>query len=353
MEGTQPADRHVRTAWTTFAASTALCMGLSIGSAAHAGATLDAVRDRGHVVCGVTEDLYGFSAPDSEGRWHGIDIDVCRAVAAAVLGDAEKVRYRPLNAQVRLTALQSGEIDILARNTTYTLTRDAAGGMNFTVVNFYDGQGFLVPKRLGVAHARELAGATICVQTGTTNELNVADFARAEKIEVKTLTFEKFAEAVAAYVAGRCDAFSADASGLAVIRAQSTPNPDDHVILPDIISREPLAPAVRQSDDQWYDIVKWSQYAMIEAEARGITSVNVDAMRDSPDPAIRRILGITPGLGAALGIEDAWAFTILKQVGNYGESFERNVGQGSKLKLPRGLNALWTDGGLMYPMPLR
>ncbi len=320
---------------------------------AEAGVTLDAVRQRGQLRCGVTEDLYGFSAPDGEGHWRGIDVDVCRAVAAAVFGDAGKVRYVPLNAQMRLTALQSGEIDILARNTTYTLTRDAAGGMNFTVVNFYDGQGFLVPKKLGISRANQLAGATICVQTGTTNELNVADYFRAEKLEVRTVTFEKFAEAVAAYVAGRCDAFSADASGLAVIRAENTPNPDDHLILPDIISREPLAPAVRQGDDQWYDIVKWSQFAMIEAEARGLTAANVDAMRSSADPAIKRILGQTPGLGAALGLDETWAYAIIKQVGNYAESYERNVGSGSKLKLPRGLNALWTDGGLMYPMPMR
>lgn len=320
---------------------------------AEAGVTLDAVRQRGQLRCGVTEDLYGFSAPDGEGHWRGIDVDVCRAVAAAVLGDAGKVRFVPLNAQMRLTALQSGEIDLLARNTTYTLTRDAAGGLNFTVVNFYDGQGFLVPKKLGVSQANQLAGATICVQTGTTNELNVADYLRAQHIEARTLTFEKFAEAVAAYVAGRCDAFSADASGLAVIRAENTPNPDDHLILPDIISREPLAPAVRQGDDQWYDIVKWSQFAMIEAEARGLTAANVDAMRSSADPAIKRMLGVTPGLGAALGIAESWAYAIISQVGNYAESYERNAGAGSKLKLPRGLNALWTDGGLMYPMPLR
>lgn len=326
---------------------------LGVALPAQAGTTLETVRSRGQVICGVTEDLYGFSAPDADGRWRGIDVDVCRAVAAAALGDAGKVRYVPLNAQMRLTALQSGEIDILARNTTYTLTRDAAGGMNFTVVNFYDGQGFLVPKRLGIAHARELAGATICVQTGTTNELNVADYFRSEKTEVKTLTFEKFAEAVAAYVAGRCDAFSADTSGLAVIRAENTPNPEDHVILSDIISREPLAPAVRQGDDQWYDIVKWAQFAMIEAEVRQLTAANVAAMRSSPDPAIRRILGVAPGLGAALGIDEGWAYAIISQVGNYGESYERNVGAASKLKLPRGANALWTDGGLMYPMPLR
>jgi general L-amino acid transport system substrate-binding protein len=315
--------------------------------------TLATVRARGELVCGVTEDLYGFSAPDAAGRWSGLDVDVCRAVAAAVLGDAGKVRFRPLHAQVRLTALQSGDIDLLARNTTYTLTRDAAGGVNFTVVNYYDGQGFLVPVRLGLRNATELKGATVCVQTGTTNELNLADFARAYDLALKTVTLEKFPEAVAAYLAGRCDAFSADASALAVIRVHDAPRPDDHVILPERISREPLAPAVRHGDDQWYDIVKWTQFAMIEGEVLGITSANVDAARDSADPAVRRLLGTIPGLGVSLGLNDAWAYAIIRQVGNYGESFERNLGQGSKLNLPRGLNALWTSGGLMMAMPLR
>lgn len=315
--------------------------------------TLATVRARGELVCGVTEDLFGFSAPDAAGRWSGLDVDVCRAIAAAVLGDASKVRFRPLHAQVRLTALQSGEIDVLARNTTYTLSRDAAGGVNFTVVNYYDGQGFLVPTQLGVTAATQLRGATVCVQTGTTNELNLADYARANDLALKTVTLEKFPEAVAAYLAGRCDAFSADVSALAVIRAHDAPKPEEHVILPERISREPLAPAVRHGDDQWYDIVKWTQFAMIEGEALGITSATVDAARDSADPAVRRLLGTIPGLGASLGLSDTWAYAVISQVGNYGESFERNLGQGSKLKLPRGLNALWTSGGLMFPMPLR
>ena len=322
-------------------------------AAASAAATLDVVKARGQLICGVTEDLYGFSAPDDQGIWRGIDVDVCRAVAAAVFGDASKVRYVPLNARVRFTALQAGEIDLLARNTTRTLSRESANGLNFTVVNYYDGQGFLVPKRLGAGSAGQLSGATVCVQTGTTNELNLADFFRASKMQLKSVTFEKFPEAVAAYVAGRCDAFSADVSALAVIRVESTPDPEDHVILPEIISKEPLAPAVRQGDDQWYDVVAWSQFAMIEAEEKGVTAANVEAMLGSDDPSIKRMLGLTPGLGAALGVDDRWAYNIIKQVGNYGESFERNVGAGSRLKLARGLNALWTEGGLMYAMPLR
>ena len=320
---------------------------------AHAGATLDAVRARKQLVCGVANDLHGFSAPDSKGHWSGLDVDVCRAVAAAVLGDHSKVRYVPLDAQVRLTALQSGEIDLLARNTTYTLTRDTVAGLNFTVINYYDGQGFLVPKSLGASSALALSGATVCVQIGTTNELNLADFFRANKMELRTVTLDKYEEMIGAYLAGRCDALSADASALATIRMNATPQPDQHVVLPELISKEPLAPAVRQGDDQWFGIVKWAQFATIEAEERGVGSQNVDAMLSSTDPNIKRLLGVTPGLGAALGLDDRWAYTIIKQVGNYGESFDRNVGAGSQLKLPRGLNALWTQGGLMYAMPFR
>ncbi len=320
---------------------------------ADAGATLDAVKARGYLICGVTEDLYGFSAPDDQGTWRGLDVDVCRAVAAAVFGDASRVRYVPLNARVRFTALQAGEIDLLARNTSHTLSRDTTNGLNFTAVNYYDGQGFLASRRLGVSSANQLSGATVCVQTGTTNELNLADYFRASGMELRSVTFEKFPEAVAAYVAGRCDAFSADVSALAVIRVESTPDPEDHVILPEIISKEPLAPAVRQGDDQWYDIVQWSQFAMIAAEEKGITAANVEAMQTSDDPDIKRMLGLTPGLGAALGLDERWAYAIVSQVGNYGESFERNVGTASKLKLPRGLNALSTEGGLMYAMPFR
>jgi general L-amino acid transport system substrate-binding protein len=317
------------------------------------GGTVQAVTRRGELVCGVANDLYGFSAPDSRGQWSGLDVDVCRAVAAAVFGDARRVRYVPLSAQARLTALQTGEIDLLARNTTYTLTRDTSAGLNFTVVNYYDGQGFLVPKRLGAKSALQLSGATVCVQTGTTTELNLADYFRANKMELRSVTLEKYEEMIAAYVAGRCDALSADASALATIRVNATPRPEEHVILPELVSKEPLAPAVRQGDDQWFDIVRWSQFAMIEAEERGVTSRNVDALSTSEDPNIRRLLGITPGMGAAPGLKETWAYAIVDQVGNYGESFERNVGAGSKLDLPRGLNELWTRGGLMYAMPMR
>ncbi|MFO1128419.1 MAG: amino acid ABC transporter substrate-binding protein [Rhodospirillales bacterium] len=329
---------------------------LGVGSAATpgvAGPTLDAVKARGSLVCGVHTGLYGFSAPDDKGVWHGIDVDMCRAVAAAVFGDANKVKYVPLSAQARLTALQSGEIDMLSRNTTWTLTRATANGLNFAPVNYYDGQGFLVAKKLGVKSAKELNGATVCVQTGTTTELNLADYFRANKMELKPVTIEKYEEVTAAFVSGRCDAMTSDASQLAAIRANDVPNPDDYVLLPELISKEPLAPAVRQGDDQWYDVVSWSIYAMIEAEERGITSANVDEMLKSADPNVKRILGVTPGFGQALGIDEKWAYNVIKQVGNYGESFERNVGMDSKLKLARGLNAQWTSGGLQYSPPFR
>jgi len=321
--------------------------------AAQAGPTLDAVKSRGQVICGVNTSLYGFSTPDEKGRWTGLDVDVCRAVAAAVLGDAEKARFVPLSAQQRFTALQSGEIDILPRNTTWTLTRDTANGLDFTAINFYDGQGFLVPKALGVKNAKELSGATICVQTGTTTELNLADFFRANGLPFKPVTIEKYEEVTQAFLAGRCDALTSDKSQLASIRANDTPNPDDYVILPETISKEPLTPSVRQGDDQWFDIVQWVQFATMEAEERGITSQNVDEALKSEDPNVKRMLGVTPGMGAALGLDEKWAYNAIKQVGNYGESYERNVGQGSKLKLERGLNDLWSRGGLMYAPPIR
>jgi general L-amino acid transport system substrate-binding protein len=318
-----------------------------------AGSTLDAVKGRGELVCGVHNGLYGFGAPDEKGAWQGIDIDVCRAVAAAVFGDAKKVKYVPLSAQARLTALQSGEVDMLSRNTTWTLTRDTANGLNFTGVNYYDGQGFMVAKKLGVTSAKELSGATVCVQTGTTTELNLADFFRANKMELRPVTIEKFEEVTAAFLAGRCDAITSDASQLAAIRANDTPNPADYVILPELISKEPLGPSVRQGDDQWFDVVKWSLFAMIDAEERGLTSANVDAGLKSSDPNVQRLLGVTGDLGKGMGLDNKWAYNIIKQVGNYGESFDRNLGAGSKLQLPRGLNALWTDGGLMYSPPVR
>jgi general L-amino acid transport system substrate-binding protein len=318
-----------------------------------AGATFDAVKARGELICGVHTGLFGFSAPDDKGQWTGIDVDMCRAVAAAVFGSDKKVKYVPLSAQARLTAVQSGEVDMLSRNTTWTLQRDTSNGLNFAPVNYYDGQGFMVTKKLGVKSAKELSGATVCVQTGTTTELNLADYFRANKMELKPVTIEKYEEVNAAYLAGRCDAITSDASQLAAIRANDTPNPADHIILPEIISKEPLAPSVRHGDDQWYDVVKWSIFAMIEAEERGITSANVDEALKSGDPNVKRLLGVTAGMGQALGLDEKWAYNIIKLVGNYGESYERTVGMKSKLQLPRGLNALWTSGGLMYAPPIR
>jgi len=322
-------------------------------STAIAGDTFDAVKARGEVICGVHTGLYGFGTPDEKGNWTGLDIDMCRAVAAAVFGDATKVKYVPLSAQARLTALQSGEVDILSRNTTWTLSRDTANGLNFTVVNYYDGQGFMVKKDLDVKSALELEGATICVQTGTTTEVNRADYFRANKMEFTPVTIEKYEEVTAAYLSGRCDAITSDASQLAAIRANDTPNPADHVILPEIISKEPLAPAVRHGDDQWFDVVKWSIYATMEAEEKGVTSANVDEAKNSSDPTVLRLVGATPGMGANLGLDEAWAYNIIKQVGNYGEIYERNVGMESKLELPRGLNAMWIKGGLMYSPAFR
>ncbi|MBL8667062.1 MAG: amino acid ABC transporter substrate-binding protein [Rhodospirillales bacterium] len=330
----------------------ALAVAVPMGTAL-AGPTLDAVKARGEVVCGVHTSLYGFGAPDDKGVWRGIDVDVCRAVAAAVFGDDKKVKYVPLSAQARLTAVQSGEVDLLSRNTTWTLTRDTANGLNFTGINYFDGQGFMVSKKLGVKSAKELSGATVCVQTGTTTELNLADYFRANKMELKPVTIEKYEEVTGAFVAGRCDAITSDASQLAAIRANDTPNPADFVILPEMISKEPLGPSVRQGDDQWFDIVKWALFAMIEAEERGLTSANVEAALKSPDPNVQRMLGVTGDLGKGMGLDNKWAYNIIRTVGNYGESFERNVGMGSKLQLARGLNAQWNDGGLMYSPPIR
>jgi len=315
--------------------------------------TLETVRARGELHCGVTTGFAGFSAPDSQGKWQGLDVDVCRAVAAAVLGDASKFKAVPLNSQQRFTALQSGEIDLLARNTTVTHSRDTSLGVIHAGINFYDGQGFLVPKSLGVKSAKELSDASVCMQQGTTNENTMADWARANNITYKPVVFDQFNEVVGAFASGRCDVFTTDASGLASIRISRLENPDDYVVLPEIISKEPLGPFVRQGDDAWLNVVKWSLHAMVAAEELGITSANVDQMRESTNPDVRRLLGVAPGVGANMGLDDAWAYNIVKQVGNYGESFERNVGQGSALKIQRGLNALWTDGGLMYALPIR
>src|ERR1700754_476796 len=294
--------------------------------------------------------------PDSQGKWKGLYVDVCRAVAVALFGDAEKVTYTPLTSQQRFTAVQSGEVDMLVGNATYTLTRDTALGLDFTGVYYYDGQSFLVAKKLGVKSAKELNGATVCVAPGTTTELNLADYFRANKMTFKPVVIEKVDEVRAAFFSGRCDVYTNDSSSLYATRAANPPpplKPEDFIVLPEIISKEPLAPAVRHGDNQFADIVRWSQYAMVEAEENGINSKNVDDMLKSDNPTIKRILGVTPGMGKALGVDEKWVYTIIKQVGNYGESFERNVGQGSVLKIERGLNKLWSQGGLQYAPPIR
>ena len=323
---------------------------------AMAGKDLDAIKARGSLICGVPTGIAGFGVADSQGKWTGLDVDVCRAVAAAIFGDSEKVKYTPLTAQQRFTALQSGEVDILSNNTTATLTRDTALGLDFTAVTYYDGQGFMVNKKLNVKSAKELNGATVCVAPGTTTELNLADYFRAQKMSFKPVVIEKVDEIRAAFFSGRCDVYTTDASGLYATRAANVPppaKPEDFVILPEIISKEPLAPAVRHGDQQFEDIVRWTQYAMLEAEEYGINSKNVDQMLKSDNPTIKRILGVTPGMGKALGVDEKWVVNIVKQVGNYGESFDRNVGAGSILKIDRGLNKLWTQGGLQYAEPIR
>ncbi len=334
---------------TTLLATTLMASGLIAGQA-FAGETVDSVKDKGYVQCGVNTALAGFSAATG-GKWEGLDVDVCRAVAAAVFGDASAVRYTPLTAAQRFTALQSGEVDILSRNTTWTTTRDTSLGLNFAGVNYYDGQGFMVRKDLGVSSAKQLDGAAICVEPGTTTELNLADYFRANGMDFEPVVIENTTEVTAAFFSGRCDVYTTDASGLASARNVSAENPADYVILPEIISKEPLGPVVRHGDDEWLDIVKWSHIAMIQAEEFGITSDNVEEKLKSDNPGVKRFLGVTPGMGEALGLDEKWAYNIVKQVGNYGESYQRNVTE--KLGLERGLNALWTDGGLMYAYPIR
>ena len=320
------------------------------GAPALAQSTLDAVRSRGFVQCGVNTGLAGFAQPDSKGVWRGIDVDLCRAVAAAVFGDAAKVRFTPLTSQQRFTALQSGEVDVLSRNTTWTLSRDTSLGLNFAGINFYDGQGFMVPKKLNVKSAKELNGATVCVLPGTTTELNLADYFRANRMTFKPVVIEKLEELQNAYFSGRCDVFTTDVSGLVSTRGSRAPNPADHVILPEVISKEPLGPLVRHGDDRWFDVVKWSLFAMIEAEEMGLTSKNIDQALSSKDPSVQRFVGASGDLGRMLGLDNRWAFNIVKQVGNYGESFDANL---KPLGFERGLNALWKNGGLMYAPPIR
>ena len=330
-----------------------LAMVLQSGHAM-AGKELDAVKARGQLICGVAVGgIGGFMTVDSQGKWTGINVDICRAVSAAMFGDSEKVKYVPLSGQQRFTALQAGEVDLLSNNSTWTLTRDTALGLDFVGITYYDGQGFMVPKKLGVKSAKELNGASICVLTGSTSELNIADYFRTNKMTFKPVLFEDPDQSRGAFFSGRCDAYSGDQARLYATRVANAPNPDDYIVLPEIISKEPLGPVVRHGDNQFADIVRWAQYAMLEAEEYDITSKNVDEMLKSDNPTIKRILGVTPGMGKALGVDDKWVYNIVKQVGNYGESFDRNVGMGSPLKVERGQNALWTKGGLQYAPPIR
>jgi general L-amino acid transport system substrate-binding protein len=318
-----------------------------------AGQTFDAVKAKGFVQCAVNTGLAGFSMADSQGKWTGLDVDLCKAIAAAMFGDAEKSKFTPTTAQQRFVALQSGEVDVITRNATQTLLRDTSLGFNIAGVNFYDGQGFLVPAKSNIKSAKELSGATICVQPGTTTELNLADYFRKQKMTFKPVLIEKLDELLQAYAAGRCDAYTTDASGLAAVRVGQLAGKGEHTILPERISKEPLGPIVRHGDDQWLDLVKWTLMGMIEAEEMGITSKNVDEMLKSDDPAIKRFLGVTPSFGKAVGVDEKWMYNVIKQVGNYGESYERNVGTSTPLKLERGQNALWTNGGLLYAIPFR
>jgi len=314
--------------------------------------TLESVLERGYLSCGVNTGLPGFSNPDDRGQWSGLDVDVCRAVAAATLKDASKVRFIPLTAKERFTALQSGEIDLLSRNTTWTLTRDASLGLNFAGVSYYDGQGFMVKKELGVKSALELDGAAVCIQSGTTSELNLADYFRANNMAFEPVVFDTTDATTKGFDTGRCDVLTSDQSQLYAVRIRLA-KPDSAMVLPEVISKEPLGPVVRQGDDQWFNIVKWSLAVMVNGEEMGLTSANVKAHLNAKDPGIRRLLGVEGPKGKGLGLDDLWSRRILEQVGNYEEVFERNVGSGSPLKIKRGLNALWNDGGILYAPPVR
>ncbi len=320
---------------------------------AQAGKTIDTIKQRGQLVCGVNPSLPGFSAADSQGNWAGLDVDVCKAVAATLLSDASKIKWVPLNAAQRFAALQAGEIDILSRNTTWTLTRDASLGLHFTGTTYYDGQGFMVTKKSKITSAKQLKGATVCVQSGTTTEKNLTDYSKAAGLNMKSVVFETQEATNKAYFSGRCQAYTTDASGLASVRNKEAGNPEDHVILPELISKEPLGPSVRRGDDEFFAIVKWVVFALVEAEEYGITQANVDQMKTSTDPVVQRILGTSEDTGKLLGLDKDWAYRAIKATGNYGEIFERNVGPKSTLKLPRGANNLWSKGGFMYAPPVR
>ena len=336
----------------------AISVALAIGAStlvlpAHAGKTLDAVKARSQLVCGVNTSGPGFSNADSQGRWTGLDVDFCRAVAAAVLGDASKVKFVPLNSQQRFTSLQSGEIDVLSRNSTWTLTRDASLGVVFAGINDFDGQGFMVPKKLKIDSAKKMNGATVCVQAGTTSEKNVADYFGANAMKYKPVVFDTAEAITSAFFAGRCQVYTTDMSDLAGARTKA-PKADDYVILPQVISKEPLGPSVRRGDDEWFQIVRWTLFAMIEAEENNLTQANVDEQKTAnKDPGVQRFLGVSEDTGKLLGLDAAWAYRIVKQVGNYGESFERNLGPKTPVALPRGVNNLWSKGGLMYAPPIR
>jgi general L-amino acid transport system substrate-binding protein len=335
-----------------FAVAAVAAFAIACVAAPASAQTLKKAQDRGQLLCGGSTGLAGFGLPDDKGVWKGIDVDYCRAIAAAIFNDATKVKFVPLSAKDRFTALQSGEVDVLIRTTTWTLSRDTSLGLNFAGINYFDGQGFMVRKKLGVKSVLELAGASVCTQQGTTTELNLADFFRANKLKYEVVAFATNTETVKAYEAGRCDAFTTDSSGLYAERLTLS-NPDEHIVLPEIISKEPLAAAVRHGDDQWLDLVKWVHYAMLNAEELGVTQANVDAMMKSDNPEIKRLLGTEGKFGEALGVPNDWVVRIVKQVGNYGEAFERNVGSGSPLKIARGANALWNKGGLQYAPPVR
>lgn len=330
----------------TLAVASAFCVQAAVAQ------TLKTVKDRGMLSCGVSQGLPGFSTPDDKGNWTGLDVDVCRAIAAAVLNDPTKVKFVPLSAKDRFTALQSGEIDVLSRNTTWTLSRDTSLGANFTGVTYYDGQGFLIRKSLKVNSALELNSASICVQTGTTNEQNVGDYFNGNQMKYELIAFGTADETVKAYESGRCDVFTSDISQLYAIRLKLS-NPADHVVLPEVISKEPLGPMVRHGDDQWFDVVKWTLFAMINAEEQGVTQKNVDEMAKSTKPDLKRMFGTDGNLGEQLGLTKDWVTRIVKAVGNYGETFDRNVGPGSKLGIARGLNQLWNKGGIQYAPPIR
>lgn len=332
-----------------------LTLGMALlgpAGAAEAQQTLDVVKKRGQMLCGVSTGTPGFSNPDAQGNWSGFDVDLCRATAAAVFADVSRIKYVPTTGQTRFTALQSGEIDMLSRTSTWTMTRDTQLGLEFVAIGFYDGQGFMVPKKSGIKSAMELKGAAVCTATGTTTEMNLADYFRANKMDYKVVAYEKVDEVNGAYDSGRCDAYTTDRSSLAAQRTKLKV-PDDHVILPEVISKEPLGPVVRHGDNNWADVVRWSYYTMVIAEELGVTSANVDEMKKSPNPEIKRLLGIEGDFGKQLGLDNAWAYNVIKLVGNYAESYERNLGPKTPIGLPRGVNDLWTKGGLQYAPPIR